>query len=104
MPKLGRPHDWHTGFVMYNAYEFCGRCGARKETAPRDCLSDAELAERAAWNKEAERAAELMGRSKFGGASLLCDGSGDYITADRSDFTLGSGDWTVELMRIKSWL
>jgi len=35
--------------------------------------------------------------SKFGGASLLCDGGGDYVsTPDHSDFTLGSGDFTVD--------
>lgn len=35
--------------------------------------------------------------SVFGGASLLLDGTGDYVsTADSSDFNLGSGDWTVE--------
>lgn len=35
--------------------------------------------------------------SKFGGAALLCDGSGDYVsTPDSADFTLGSGDWTVD--------
>ncbi|MFA5952303.1 MAG: LamG domain-containing protein [Hyphomicrobium sp.] len=35
--------------------------------------------------------------SKFGGASLLLDGTGDYVTAsDSSDFTVGSGEWTVD--------
>ena len=35
--------------------------------------------------------------TKFGTASLLCDGSGDYVsTPDHADFTLGSGDWTVD--------
>lgn len=35
--------------------------------------------------------------SKFGGASLLCDGTGDIVSAtDSSDFTLGSGNWTVD--------
>lgn len=34
---------------------------------------------------------------QFGSASLLCDGSGDFISAsDSSDFTLGSQDFTVE--------
>lgn len=33
----------------------------------------------------------------LGTAALLCDGSGDYIdTPDHSDFTLGSGPWTVD--------
>jgi hypothetical protein len=36
-------------------------------------------------------------QSKFGGASLLCDGTGDYVsTPDHADFTLGSGDWTID--------
>lgn len=36
-------------------------------------------------------------QSKFGGASGLFDGTGDWITTpDSSDFTLGSGDWTVD--------
>lgn len=36
-------------------------------------------------------------QSKFGGSSLLLDGVGDYIdTADHADFTVGSGDWTVD--------
>jgi hypothetical protein len=36
-------------------------------------------------------------QSKFGGASALFDGTGDYISApDSSDFALGSGDWTVD--------
>ncbi len=35
---------------------------------------------------------------KFGGASLLCDGTGDWVTtADSTDFTLGSGDWTIDI-------
>ncbi len=35
--------------------------------------------------------------SKFGGASLLLDGTGDYVTTpDSADFTLGSGDFTVD--------
>jgi hypothetical protein len=34
---------------------------------------------------------------KFGGSSLLCDGTGDWVTtADHADFTLGGGDWTVD--------
>lgn len=34
---------------------------------------------------------------KFGSASGLFDGTGDYIsTPDSTDFTLGSGDWTVD--------
>lgn len=36
-------------------------------------------------------------QSKFGGASGLFDGTGDYIdTPDNSDFTFGTGDWTIE--------
>lgn len=35
--------------------------------------------------------------SKFGGSSLLLDGSGSYLTtAANADFALGSGDFTVE--------
>lgn len=35
-------------------------------------------------------------QSKFSGASLLLDGSGDYLTAPNStDFSFGSGDFTV---------
>src|SRR5262245_17235917 len=35
--------------------------------------------------------------SKFGNASLLLDGTGDYIsTPDSTDFTLGSGDFTID--------
>jgi hypothetical protein len=34
---------------------------------------------------------------KFGTSSLLCDGTGDYITfPDSTDFDLGSGDFTIE--------
>jgi len=37
-------------------------------------------------------------QSKFGGASGLFDGSGDWIsTPDHADFTLGSGDFTIDL-------
>ena len=37
-------------------------------------------------------------QSKFGGASGLFDGTGDYVTTpDHDDFILGSGDWTVDL-------
>jgi hypothetical protein len=37
-------------------------------------------------------------QSKFGGASLLLDGTGDFVsTPDSADFTLGAGDWTVDL-------
>jgi hypothetical protein len=36
-------------------------------------------------------------QSKFGGASAVFDGVGDYIsTPDHSDFVLGSGDFTAE--------
>jgi hypothetical protein len=36
-------------------------------------------------------------QSKFGGASIAFDGSGDYLqTADTSDLKFGSGDFTVE--------
>lgn len=34
---------------------------------------------------------------KFGAASGLFDGTGDYVdTPDHADFTVGSGDWTVD--------
>jgi hypothetical protein len=34
---------------------------------------------------------------KFGTASLLCDGTGDWVTTpDHADFNLGSGDFTVD--------
>lgn len=37
-------------------------------------------------------------QSKFGGASGLFDGAGDYLsTPDHADFVLGSGDWTFDL-------
>lgn len=41
---------------------------------------------------------------KFSGASLLCDGTGDYLdTPDSADFTLGSANWTVDCwVRINS--
>jgi hypothetical protein len=36
-------------------------------------------------------------QSKFGNGSLLCDGTGDYITTpDHADFVLGSGSWTMD--------
>ena len=36
-------------------------------------------------------------QSKFGGESLLLDGTGDYIsTPAHADFALGAGDWTVD--------
>lgn len=37
-------------------------------------------------------------QSKFGGASGLFDGSGDYLTTsvESADFTMGSGDFTIE--------
>lgn len=36
-------------------------------------------------------------QSVFGGASLLCDGTGDYLSySDHADWYLGSGDWTVD--------
>lgn len=36
-------------------------------------------------------------QKKFGASSLLCDGTGDYLTlADHADFELGSGSWTIE--------
>lgn len=35
---------------------------------------------------------------KFGGASLLCDGTGDFVTGDgHADFAFGLGNFTVEL-------
>lgn len=37
-------------------------------------------------------------QQKFGTASLLLDGSGDYVTsADHADFEFGSGDLTIEM-------
>ena len=37
-------------------------------------------------------------QSKFGGASLLLDGTGDYIAAtDNAGFDVGSGDFTIDL-------
>ena len=37
-------------------------------------------------------------QSKFGGASSLFDGSGDYVsTANHADFDFGSGDFTLDL-------
>lgn len=36
-------------------------------------------------------------QSKFGGASCLFDGTGDYLTLDGSaDFTFGTGDFTID--------
>jgi hypothetical protein len=36
-------------------------------------------------------------QSKFGGASALFDGSGDYLSiADHADFEFGSGDFTID--------
>ena len=36
-------------------------------------------------------------QSVFGGASLLLDGSGDYVaTADSDDFNIGAGDFTID--------
>ncbi len=36
-------------------------------------------------------------QSKFGGASGLFDGPGDYVsTPDHADYTLASGDWTTD--------
>lgn len=36
-------------------------------------------------------------QSKFGGASGLFDGTGDYVTSDASaDFGMGAGDYTIE--------
>jgi hypothetical protein len=35
-------------------------------------------------------------QSKFGGASLLLDGTGDYLSST-TPLSLGTGDWTVEL-------
>jgi hypothetical protein len=36
-------------------------------------------------------------QSKFGGASGLFDGTGDYIsTSDHADFNMGSDDWTID--------
>ncbi|WP_167772985.1 LamG-like jellyroll fold domain-containing protein [Ramlibacter humi] len=35
-------------------------------------------------------------KSKFGGASMHFDGSGDYLWIDPSDFNIGTGDFTAE--------
>src|SRR5262245_3861014 len=36
-------------------------------------------------------------QSKFGGASALFDGAGDFLTTtDDTDFQFGTGDWTVD--------
>ena len=36
-------------------------------------------------------------QQKFGTASLLCDGTGDYVdTPDHADFDFGSGDFTID--------
>lgn len=36
-------------------------------------------------------------QSRFGGASLLLDGTDDYVTSpDHADWAFGAGDWTVE--------
>lgn len=36
--------------------------------------------------------------AKFGPSSLLCDGTGDYVSApDSADFTLGTGEFTIDL-------
>lgn len=55
-------HDWH------GIYEVCQRCGITQlqyqHTNQPDCLTDAELADRAAWRKEADIAAELMRRER----------------------------------------
>jgi hypothetical protein len=43
-------------------------------------------------------------QSKFGGASVVLDGTGDYLTSnDNADFEFGSGDFTIEFwMRLTS--
>lgn len=43
-------------------------------------------------------------QSKFGGGSILFDGSGDYITCmDSGDYAFGSGDFTIDLwVRVSS--
>lgn len=54
--------------------------------------SEAGRAWTAAGNAQIDTA-----QSKFGGASALFDGAGDYIsTPDSADFALGSNDWTVD--------
>lgn len=43
-------------------------------------------------------AAISTAKSKWGGASLLLDGSGDYLSVqEHDDFVFGTGDFTVEL-------
>jgi hypothetical protein len=41
-------------------------------------------------------AAISTAQSKFGGASIAFDGTGDYLTATDSTFAFGTGDFTVE--------
>lgn len=36
-------------------------------------------------------------QSKFGGASCLFNGTTDYLTCTHADFTLGTGDFTIEM-------
>ncbi|MFN8414081.1 MAG: LamG-like jellyroll fold domain-containing protein, partial [Anaerolineales bacterium] len=48
------------------------------------------------WNSVGDAQIDTA-QSKFGGASALFDGTGDYLnTADHDDFAFGSGDFTID--------
>jgi hypothetical protein len=50
------------------------------------------------WTANGNAQLDTGASPKFGTASLLCDGTGDYVsTSDSADFTLGSGDFTIEM-------
>lgn len=50
------------------------------------------------WTANGNAALDTGIAPKFGSASLICDGTGDYVaTPDHADFELGTGDWTVDL-------
>jgi hypothetical protein len=49
-----------------------------------------------AWTRQGDAQIDTA-QSKFGGASGLFDGAGDYVTTPNSaDFDFGTGDWTVD--------
>lgn len=59
-------------------------------------FDDTEVATPHEWTAAGDAQIDTT-QSKFGGASLALDGTGDWITAsDHADFTLGAGDWTVD--------
>lgn len=44
-----------------------------------------------------------VAQSKFGGASGLFDGTGDYLSApSNADFTFGTGEWTIDFQMRRS--